>query len=45
MAKIHVSDDELLLEPCLSCEKVYIESTEHKFKCDEEKCIKENNDE
>ena len=38
MAKISFNDDGLPKEPCLSCEKSYVEDIWGDFCCDEKEC-------
>lgn len=38
MAKMSFDDEGLLEEPCLSCDKCYVEDIWHEFCCDEKEC-------
>ena len=38
MAKIIFDEDGLLEEPCVSCDKAYIEDIWHEWCCDEKEC-------
>lgn len=39
MAKMSFDEDGLLEEPCLSCDKAYVEDIWHEWCCDEKECI------
>lgn len=39
MAKINIDDEGLVVEPCLSCEKSYIEDIWNEWFCDEKECL------
>lgn len=38
MAKMTFDEDGLLEEPCLSCDKAYVEDIWHEWCCDEKEC-------
>ena len=38
MASMNFDEDGLLEEPCLSCNKAYVEDIWYEWCCDEEKC-------
>lgn len=38
MAKMNIDEEGLLDEPCLSCEKAYVEDIWHEWCCDEKEC-------
>lgn len=38
MAKMAFDEDGLLEEPCLSCDKSYVENIWHEWCCDEKEC-------
>ena len=40
MARIVFDEEGLLDEPCLSCDKVYVEDIWGEFCCDEKECAK-----
>lgn len=38
MAKMNVDEEGLLNEPCLSCDKAYVEDIWYEWCCDEKEC-------
>ena len=38
MAKMNFDEEGLLEEPCLSCDKAYVEDIWHEWCCDEKEC-------
>ena len=38
MASMNFDEDGLLEEPCLSCDKAYVEDIWHEWCCDEKEC-------
>lgn len=39
MARMNFDEDGLLNEPCLSCDKCYVEDIFNEWYCDEKECI------
>ena len=39
MAKMHFDEEGLLEEPCLSCDKCYVENIFYEWRCDEKECL------
>lgn len=39
MSKMHFDEEGILEEPCLSCDKCYVEDIWHEWCCDEKKCL------
>ena len=39
MAKMFFDEEGILEEPCLSCDKAYVEDIWHEWCCDEKECL------